>query len=141
MIFVSVSGFDEAHERLRALVSRGADLTPLLTEIGENEVSNTLLRFEQARAPDGSSWQALKRPRAHRRGGDGGNLPLNDTGALKTSIKTRLLGDSSVLIGSDLEYAITHQYGRGAIPARPYLGLNAETEAEILEVIYAYFAD
>lgn len=141
MIFVSVSGFKDAHERLSALAHRGTDLTPLLEEIGENEVTNTTSRFEQTCAPDGSRWQALKRPRAHRRGGDGGNLPLNDTGALKTSIKTRLLGDSSVLIGSDLEYAITHQYGRGAIPARPYLGLNAETEAEILEVIYAYFAD
>jgi phage gpG-like protein len=43
-----------------------------------------------------------------------------------------------VSIGSNQIYASTHQFGRGAIPARPYLGLSTNDEQSIIELALAH---
>ena len=80
--------------------------------------------FRAGTAPDGTPWRPLARARArNRKRGDRGK-PLMDTGRLRASVTTRpsLTADGFV-ISADPIYAATHQYGRGPIPARPYLPL------------------
>lgn len=133
MLFVETTGLENAIGKLQQLQDKGEDLTPLLTEIGEDEVTRTLLRFETATAPDGSHWEVLKSPR--RRGGD---KPLSDTGVLKGSIRY-VLGNNSVTIGTDTEYSIFHQFGTKHIPARPFLGVSDELINEMEVMIGDYF--
>lgn len=78
--------------------------------------------FRQSTAPSGSPWRPLAKARArNRRRGDVGK-PLMDTGRLRASVTAapRISGDGFV-ITADPIYAATHQYGRGPIPARPFL--------------------
>ena len=46
-----------------------------------------------------------------------------------------------VVIGTNVEYAATHQFGRGAIPARPYLMVQAEDYTEFGLIIEEHIAD
>lgn len=80
--------------------------------------------FRGSKAPDASAWRPLARARArNRRKGDRGK-PLVDTGRLRASVTARpVVTADSFTIGTGLVYAATHQYGRGAIPARPFLPL------------------
>lgn len=80
--------------------------------------------FRVSSAPDGSPWRPLARARVrNRRKGDRGK-PLVDTGRLRASVTTRpRVTAEGFTITADPIYAATHQYGRGAIPARPFLPL------------------
>lgn len=78
--------------------------------------------FKQSRAPDGAPWRPLARARRrNKKKGDRGK-PLMDTGRLRASVTTATsITADGFTIGSNLVYAATHQYGRGPIPARPFL--------------------
>lgn len=80
--------------------------------------------FRASSAPSGEPWKPLARARArNRRKGDRGE-PLVDTGRLRASVTTRpRVSEDGFVITADPVYAATHQYGRGAIPARPFLPL------------------
>jgi phage gpG-like protein len=38
-------------------------------------------------------------------------------------------------VGTNKVYAATHQFGRGAIPARPFLGLSEEDVRDAVETL------
>ena len=80
--------------------------------------------FRVSVSPSGARWRPLAQARArNRRKGDRGK-PLVDTGRLRASVTTRpRVGEDGFAITADPIYAATHQYGRGAIPARPFLPL------------------
>lgn len=80
--------------------------------------------FRSSTSPAGAPWRPLARARArNRRKGDRGK-PLVDTGRLRASVTTRpQVSEDGFVITADPVYAATHQYGRGAIPARPFLPL------------------
>ncbi|HPL75678.1 MAG TPA: phage virion morphogenesis protein [Candidatus Sumerlaeota bacterium] len=59
---------------------------------------------------------------------------LMDSGRLANSI-TFEANDKQVEIGTNLVYAATHQFGRGAIPARPYLGFQESDVERFLDLI------
>jgi phage gpG-like protein len=44
-------------------------------------------------------------------------------------------GPGEVEVGTDVPYANTHQYGRGRIPARPFLGIGPQDEPGIESAI------
>lgn len=84
---------------------------------------------------------------------EGGLAILQDTGALRSSIRAHSDRDS-VTIGSVLEYAAIHQFGgmagRGKkvrIPARPFIpvdrdgNLSPEAERGVLAAIYDHLAE
>ncbi|MDF1583887.1 MAG: phage virion morphogenesis protein [Methyloprofundus sp.] len=126
---------NELHERTR-------NLEPALDEIGAHIESEIDLLFRAAQAPDGTPWDPLK----HRIG-----KPLNDTGVLKNSI-THNADAHRVEIGTNVEYAITHQKGArkgqyaprvpwGDIPARPFIpedSLPADWASAVLDIIGAH---
>lgn len=62
---------------------------------------------------------------------------LVDTGRLRRSIWIKS-GKNYVEQGTNLIYAATHQFGRGKIPARPFLVINPDTMEEIIETIADY---
>jgi len=129
---------------LNKLQKKAGDLTPILDEIGDLIASEVALNFRDASDPYGKPWQELK----HRDG-----KPLNDTGRLKDSITYNIFG-YSVEVGTNVEYAPTHQFGAkkgqyakgvpwGDIPARPFLpteegGLPVEWQEDILDIISSH---
>ena len=107
-------GMDTALRKLKQLAERGNDITPVLDELGEDEVTRVMLRFENSEAPDGSIWEDLKVR-------DG--KPLMDTGRLYQSVVAHVANDS-LQVGTNVSYAPYHQFGTEHIPARPFLGVG-----------------
>ena len=134
MLFVDTPGLDAATAKLRELAAQGKDLGPALAEIGEEEVTNILLRFEHEEDPQGNPWAAFaaNSPRLL----EDGKL-LQDTGRLKGSIQSQVLGGSVLLVGSNVEYAPFHQFGTETIPARPFLGVSDDLKDAIADILHA----
>jgi len=134
------------------------DLTDLHDEIGMYLVSSTQQRFEDGQAPNGSYWLPSARSKE-----DGGQ-PLTDRKHLSDSI-TYEADEDGVEHGSEMIYAAVHQFGAlimpkdpggylvfragdgfvkvkfVTIPARPYLGINAEDERVIIDITQEYMAE
>lgn len=143
--------------RLRAHLT---DLSPVMHEIGGQQVVATKARFLAGQAPDGSVWapkspatllaQAARKDPLDTR-------PLNATGALRDTIFYQVAPDGeSVGIGSSLIYAAVQQFGaaRGAfgadrrgrpipwgdIPARPFLGASDQDRSDIAAILDEWLA-
>lgn len=141
-------GARQLEREMAALVAAGEDLTEFNQAFGLILESNTIDRFDRETAPDGAKW--LKSARAELEGG----RTLIDTGRLKGSITSE--GDAkSIRVGTNVIYAAPHQFGatiraKGdgklkfrlpgglgfrsveevVLPARPFLGLGPEDEAD-----------
>ena len=89
-----------------------ADKRPLLLAMGTAVKSLGQLAFTDPTAR-AAAWAPRK---------DAKNHPLlMDSGTLEGSLRVLPPTADSVTIGSDRPYAATHQLGRDAIPARPFL--------------------
>lgn len=126
---------------------------PALRSIGEELVRTTQERFDpgQKRAPDGTPWARNSPVTIARKGRDN---PLYERGNLQNTIRYQVLGTRGVEVGTNLVYGAAHQFGmvkgyagrtrRGApipwgnIPARPYLGLSADDETEVVRILRDY---
>ncbi len=130
---------------LGALLARSEDLSPLMDRIGMAMETTTAERFEAGVAPDGTPWKPSRKP--------AGKTLIKD-GFLKGSV-THRAGRDQVEIGTNKIYARIHQFGgtirakdggkltfklpglgfvsvdQVIIPARPFLGVSSEDEAEI----------
>jgi phage virion morphogenesis protein len=146
----------EVLKKLEQLSHKMDDMTPVLESIGEHIASEIDLCFTDARDPNGVSWEDLSDVTIARRR-NGSDKPLNDTGRLKNSITSNVIDNKTVEIGTNVEYAITHQKGatkgqygttsRGApipwgnVPARPFIpenGLPNDWEQGVLDQIAGY---
>ena len=158
--FIEISAnTPEITAALRELQGAIQDLTPAFRDIGEAMLNSTRKRFEDSVAPDGSAWAPLSEAtligRARR--ASGGHLtdrrynkeqrwtksaamayafakPLIDRGHLMGTLNYQATA-REVRIGTPLIYGATHQFGRGAIPARPFLGLSQSDEQELLDIL------
>lgn len=121
---MSVRGDFAAATRLARRLSKLGDqaVTDVVKAIAAEAQDLVAEGFRTSTAPNGVPWRPLAQARArNRRRGDRGK-PLVDTGRLRASVTTRPRIDSTgFTITADPIYAATHQYGRGAIPARPFL--------------------
>lgn len=156
---VTTQGGLEIERGLARLAAAFGDLTPLMEGIGLHLEGATLERFENERGPDGKRWKPSKRAQL-----DGGKT-LSDSTQLRSSIVSEASGDQ-VAVGSNKIYAGIHQMGgiiraktpKGLVfqlpgglgyrrvmqvelPARPYLGLSAEDETEIVALTEDYARD
>lgn len=142
---------------LAQLAGRGRDLStlddtaPLMRDLSAAMLAWTDRRFETETAPDGSPWQPSRR--ALEQGGQ----TLTNTARLRQSNSARS-DRTSAEVGNNLVYGGIHQTGgtirpvsAGAlkfrigdrfvttdeveIPARPYLGLGPEDEAEVGHIV------
>lgn len=109
----------------------------IMDEIGRHLVLATLRRFESEREPDGKPWLRSARALAE------GRRTLSATGRLRRSIAHVVAPDGhAVEVGSDVAYAAVHQFGgragKGggvALPARPYLGVDARDRSAIRRIV------
>lgn len=145
---------------LEDFLGRMGKPTPFYKSVGEYMTGTAIKRnFDSETAPDGTAWAKL-RPVTIKRREKAGQTPiviLNASGRLKNSIISQP-GPDGVEIGSPVIYANVMQSGAaqgkfgerkgvnklgrnyrfdlpwGDIPARPYLGLSAEDEEEIIRI-------
>lgn len=129
---IDTRGLDQLQARIQGLA--GMDTTTLMPRLGEYLQSSTQERFATQTAPDGSAWDALA-PRTLKRKKHNRDKVLTARGFLRRGIRYQVLDKSTVQVGTDSVYAATHQYGRGGIPARPFLGLSATDRQEIAAVV------
>lgn len=112
---------------LAALQRNAAALAPALKGIGADIADEARLGFKDGTDPYGVKWRALKASTIARRR-KRSSKPLLDTGRLRNSIASRLVGPAAVEVGSNVAYAAIHQFGGRAgrgrkvqIPARPFI--------------------
>jgi len=147
--------FDDAElqRSLNGLLSMGEDLTLMMNRIGSAVEASTKERIDLTNlAPDGNPWKPSRRALA-----DGGRT-LVKSGDLRDSIHHEASGNEVVIGPEDLPYAAIHQFGgvikpknakklafktplgmafldQVTIPARPYLGISRDDEAEISSIL------
>lgn len=130
------------------------DLKPVHESIAEHMVEATKKRFVSSTAPDGTRWRKKKPATlaAYLARGDGDRpKPLiGPSGRLGKEIASSATRDAAE-IGSVLEYSAVMQNGAkkgafgkgrngrpvpwGDIPARVWLGISAEDEKNILDIV------
>lgn len=150
--------------RLQEIARRVDDLSPAMRSIGELLVESTKERFDSSAGPDGQRWKgnalgtvlarlakikgaySKRDGRLTKKGAAAvtSKKPLVDTGMLQDTIRYQLTpGGQGVEIGTNRfagEWeggAAVHQFGnrKGTIPARPFLGLSANDERAVLDVL------
>ena len=133
MIEIEINNAQEVAALLERLAQATAHRAPLMRSIAGTMESAVLQNFEVGGRP---KWLGLK----YRQG-----TPLVDTENLMGSITSDYTNDTAV-VGTNEPYAAIHQFGGKAgrgrkttIPARPFLKLTPEDEADIMEDIQAYF--
>ena len=125
----------EARRRLRGLLRRGENLAPLMLAVSEHLKASIERSFDRQGSPEGA-WAPLKPAtvRERRRKGYGPTRPIlirqGGREGLLGSI-TSASGRDWAAAGTNLRYAATHQFGRDAIPARPFLALWPEEREEL----------
>ncbi len=124
----------------RVRIMAGMDTSALMPRLGEYLLRSTQDRFKSQTAPDGAAWEALA-PRTAKRKKYNPDKVLTERGFLRKGIVWQLLNQTTVEIGSNLKYAATHQFGRGNIPARPFLGLSDQDHRKIGAIIRSWAAD
>ena len=141
-------------EALTRAIAQLDDMTPLMTDIGEILIASTKARFPIGEAPDGSKWKAKSQTTLNAYGARKSNRtdvrPLfGPSGMLSSQIFSDPSADQ-VEIGSNRVYAAMMQFGGtkaefphlwGDIPARPFLGISAEDEANITAQIADYLTE
>lgn len=143
MTAIIVTGLDELGITIQAInqlkVKLNGDLTPLMEAIGGELESGTRQRFAQKHAPDGSYWAKLKsstiRQKINKKGDNAGILV--ESGRLEESIAYQA-DKHSVSVGVSETYGVYHQFGTVRMDARPFLGISADDERTILEMINDY---
>lgn len=145
---------EAAISALRSLRARLADMTPVYRDIGEYMVKATRDRFIAGTDPDGKAWAPKKQSTIDKYQAQGDGLltsPLIGPSRRLGREIFPIVARSGVQIGSSLIYAAVMQLGAakgafgtsgrgqsipwGTIPARPYLGISADDEANILDIV------
>lgn len=116
------------------LDSEGRQL--LLSHIGEYLVGSTRDRAARQVDPDGRRWRALSPAYARWKQKKRPGVPILkfDNHMIGDQFTHQLDGDDAVLVGTNAIYGATHQFGRGGIDARPWLGIDAADEEEIIAI-------
>jgi phage virion morphogenesis protein len=128
--------------RAERVLSMGGEKA-MWADIGEEAVQSVQKNFDQEGRPkkwkdwsvEYGEWR-----QAHRGEANGEEKILSLSGVLRNSINARPYA-RRVVIGTNVEYAATHQFGRGAIPARPYLMVQPEDYTEFGLIIEEHIAD
>lgn len=96
--------------KLQKMKLQGADMSGALGAMGGAIANRIRLGFRLGRSPYGNPWKPINP--AFRAG-----QPLRDTGRLQRSITSAVQGDSA-LVGTNVIYARTHQYGAKIKPVK-----------------------
>lgn len=144
---------DQISAALDRLSAALTNTLPLMQDLGEFLVNSTKQRFPTGRAPDGSVWAPKSPVTIAAQGGRKTNRldtrPLfGPSGALSSTINYEAFEDR-VTWGSPMVYAAMQQFGGrksafphlwGDIPARPFIGISAEDQTGILDIMREYLS-
>lgn len=131
-IEIRLEGLPALNSRVSRLLAGLKNPEPLLRELAAEGEAQTRRRMEfEKRGPDGTPWPEWSPGYAATR--HGGQSLLDATGALIQSI-TAFADRQTAGWGTNVIYAATHQFGRGGIPARPFLGVSDEDERAFLDI-------
>lgn len=138
---IQADGVNNIRQKLKAIADGLRDMRPLWQAVGMYIQRQTIKeRFDKEQSPGGQKWKPLSQSTVNHRKKrhKSGNMKiLQDTGELRRSI-TYEAEPNSVRVGTNLKYARTHQFGRGNIPARPFLGVNDEEKKHIISMLGSY---
>jgi len=122
-IHIDLRGWTKLESEIDGMAKRVADLSPALDPAASGLDSVLLDSFRTSSSPFGAPWEPLSDTTVARRR-RGSSKPLVDTGQLRSATHARREGKRSIVFGTSgapATYAPTHQFGRGKIPARPFL--------------------
>ena len=140
-INIKASGVSKLKQKLQLQADKLSNLQPFWQLVGMYVQKQTIKeRFDKEQAPDGTKWKPLSPARIKqrlKRHKTGKMKILQDVGELRRSIQYEA-GANYVRIGSNLKYARTHQFGRGNIPARPFLGVTVSERKHINNMFREY---
>lgn len=127
MVIITTEGLDLPLSLIQKLDP--LPVSEALDQVGQLVTSQTQRRIHiEKAAPDGHRWIQWH-PRTAKRARSGHSLLQRDNYLLQ-SITHQVTGNE-VRIGTNRVYGPTHQYGRGPIPARPFLGLSPDNRTEL----------
>ena len=140
-INIQADGLNNVRQKLKTIADKLRDMRQLWQAVGMYIQRQTIReRFDKEQSPGGQKWKPLSQATLKKRSArhKTGNVRiLQDTGELRRSI-TYEAEPNSVRVGTNLKYARTHQFGRGNIPARPFLGVNDEERQHIISMLGSY---
>lgn len=118
-------------------VASGTARSDLLADIGEAMLNSTRDRAAEQKGPDGTPWVPLSPRYAKRKAKQRPGRPILefDRHLLGDMLSWQPDGEDAVLVGTNAIYGATHQFGRGGIPPRPFLGISADDEGELLAIV------
>ncbi len=126
--------------QMAGLISPPNDLLAVVGAVVESQTRRRIL--EEKAAPDGSIWDDWSDKYAATR--HSGHSFLEGDGDLVDSLGWNI-SDNKVSVGSNLVYAAIQQFGGDEvginIPARAFLGLSADNEKELIDVVEAFIAN
>lgn len=137
-IDINTGPVSEAMSRLQAQLE---DMSVFMSDVAEMLVVSTKARFATGAAPDGTTWAANSAATLARKSDP---RPLFGSSGMLNSQIFPNSGSDFTGVASNRVYAAMMQFGGtkerfphlwGNIPARPFLGLSAEDEANILAEI------
>lgn len=135
---VSIEVEDRAlQQAFSRLMSAAANPAPALRDIGEQLLNAHRERFARQESPEGDPWAPLSSRYAARKKKNKDKILVLE-GHLKDLLRYQVTEAGAALeLGTDRIYGATHQFGDETrnIPARPFLGLSAQDQAEVLEII------
>ena len=155
---------------LNRLLQSGRNLSPVLKDIGEHLLDSTQQRFARQTAPDGSLWQALS-PQYQSAKKRNENKILMLDGHLSGTLRWQVSGNTLLFGSDRVYAAIHQFGGKtrahtirprskkalawpggkhpvkkvehpgSDIPARPFLGLSADDERDIVDIVHDHLQD
>ncbi len=112
-------------------------MTPPLQEAAIYQEASTKVNFAKESSPDGQKWQDLK-PATWLRKRSGSIL--REKSILVNSITHYPVGNDTWVVGTQIEYARSHQLGNPSrnLPARPFLGFSRNDINQINQIFQRY---
>lgn len=137
---------DAAFQRhLANILGRVDDMTPVMADFSEHVLAETMERFENEEAPDGTGWEPLSEVTEKMRAEEGksGNI-LQVDGILRNSIQGNYDGSGSGLASTNVEYAAIHNFGGTIKPKKGKalkFGNSIVSQVEIPQRQFLGFSD
>ena len=136
MIKIEIENAENISRLLGKVAEKTQNRQDLLADLAETMRLAVDKNFEMEGRPD---WQGLAHPNKS------GKILQGKSRDLRSKIISKS-DNSEAIVGSNKVYAAIHQFGGKAgrgrkveIPARPFLALTPQDEADILEDIQDYF--
>ncbi len=122
-------------EALKHLEAAAGDLSLAFADVAEYLLVSHRDRWRRQEDPEGNKWADLW-PAYQKRKPKNKDKILVLEGYLRQMLRYEA-GPRELLFGTDRVYGATHQFGSedGWVPARPFLGLTAADENEILLIL------